>query len=196
MTTKEIIIEAAEKEFIAKGYANTTLRRIASKCNITATAIYRHFEDKEDIFQTVIKPFVDRVKSQAEEIEKKDYDFLNNNELDSVWEFEGECNLHFELLFNFKRPLVMLVIRERREWLKNYLLDIEYSSTMRYLKRMEELGYKVVALNPLSFKAILESYIDAYFHVLEMNLSLAESKKVCQTISEFFQSGFRKLLGF
>ena len=196
MTTKEIIIEAAEKEFIAKGYANTTLRRIAKKCNITATAIYRHFEDKEDIFQTVIKPFVDRVKSQAEEIEKKDYDFLNNNELDSVWEFEGECNLHFELLFNFKRPLVMLVIRERREWLKNYLLDIEYSSTMRYLKRMEELGYKVVALNPLSFKAILESYIDAYFHVLEMNLSLAESKKVCQTISEFFQSGFRKLLGF
>lgn|GEM_PF-4157664 len=196
MTTKEIIIEAAEKEFIAKGYANTTLRRIASKCNITATAIYRHFEDKEDIFQTVIKPFVDRVKSQAEEIEKKDYDFLNNNQLDSVWEFEGECNLHFELLFNFKRPLVMLVIRERREWLKNYLLDIEYSSTMRYLKRMEELGYKVVALNPLSFKAILESYIDAYFHVLEMNLSLAESKKVCQTISEFFQSGFRKLLGF
>lgn len=196
MTTKEIIIEAAEKEFIAKGYANTTLRRIASKCNITATAIYRHFEDKEDIFQSVIKPFVDRVKSQAEEIEKKDYDFLNNNELDSVWEFEGERNLHFELLFNFKRPLVMLVIRERREWLKNYLLDIEYSSTMRYLKRMEELGYKVVALNPLSFKAILESYIDAYFHVLEMNLSLAESKKVCQTISEFFQSGFRKLLGF
>ena len=196
MTTKEIIIEAAEKEFIAKGYANTTLRRIASKCNITATAIYRHFEDKEDIFQTVIKPFVDRVKSQAEEIEKKDYDFLNNNQLDSVWEFEGECNLHFELLFNYKRPLVMLVIRERREWLKNYLLDIEYSSTMRYLKRMGELGYKVVALNPLSFKAILESYIDAYFHVLEMNLSLAESKKVCQTISEFFQSGFRKLLGF
>ena len=196
MTTKEIIIEAAEKEFIAKGYANTTLRRIASKCNITATAIYRHFEDKEDIFQTVIKPFVDRVRSQAEEIEKKDYDFLNNNQLDSVWEFEGECNLHFELLFNYKRPLVMLVIRERREWLKNYLLDIEYSSTMRYLKRMEELGYKVVALNPLSFKAILESYIDAYFHVLEMNLSLAESKKVCQTISEFFQSGFRKLLGF
>lgn len=196
MTTKEIIIEAAEKEFIAKGYANTTLRRIASKCNITATAIYRHFEDKEDIFQTVIKPFVDRVKSQAQEIEKKDYDFLNNNQLDSVWEFEGERNLHFELLFNFKRPLVMLVIRERREWLKNYLLDIEYSSTMRYLKRMEELGYKVVALNPLSFKAILESYIDAYFHVLEMNLSLAESKKVCQTISEFFQSGFRKLLGF
>lgn len=196
MTTKEIIIEAAEKEFIAKGYANTTLRRIASKCNITATAIYRHFEDKEDIFQTVIKPFVDRIKSQAEEIEKKDYDFLNNNELDSVWEFEGESNPHFELLFNFKRPLVMLVIRERREWLKNYLLDIEYSSTMRYLKRMEELGYKVAALNPLSFKAILESYIDAYFHVLEMNLSLAESKKVCQTISEFFQSGFRKLLGF
>lgn len=196
MTTKEIIIEAAEKEFIAKGYANTTLRRIASKCNITATAIYRHFVDKEDIFQTVIKPFVDRVKSQAEEIEKRDYDFLNNNELDSVWEFEGECNPHFELLFNFKRPLVMLVIRERREWLKNYLLDIEYSSTMRYLKRMEELGYKVAALNPLSFKAILESYIDAYFHVLEMNLSLAESKKVCQTISEFFQGGFRKLLGF
>ena len=39
MTTKEMIVEVAKKEFIANGYDNTTLRKVASKCNITATPI-------------------------------------------------------------------------------------------------------------------------------------------------------------
>ena len=48
MTTKEMITKVAEKEFVLRGYADTTLRRIAAKCNITATAIYRHYTDKEE----------------------------------------------------------------------------------------------------------------------------------------------------
>ena len=121
MTTKEMIVEVAKKEFIANGYDNTTLRKVASKCNITATAIYRHFKDKEEIFQSVVQPFIDKLKKVSDEIEKTDYDLLFSNNVEQVWEFEEDRNIHFELLFTEYRPLVMLVIKERREWLLLHL---------------------------------------------------------------------------
>lgn len=196
MTTKEMIVEVAKKEFIAHGYADTTLRKVASKCNITATAVYRHFEDKEEIFQTVIHPFVDKLRKVSEEIEKTDYDLLFSNKVEQVWEFEDDRNIHFELLFTEHRPLVMLVIKERREWLKSVLLDSEYNSTMKYLNKMKELGYKLNDFDELSYKAILDSYLEAYFNVLEMNLNKNDSYNICKTISRFYRVGFRELLGF
>ena len=196
MTTKEMIVEVAKKEFIANGYDNTTLRKVASKCNITATAIYRHFKDKEEIFQSVVQPFIDKLKKVSDEIEKTDYDLLFSNNVEQVWEFEEDRNIHFELLFTEYRPLVMLVIKERRGWLKKVLLDSEYNSTMKYLNKMKELGYKLNDFDDLSYKAILDSYLEAYFHVLEMNLNKEDSYNICKSISEFYRIGFRHLLGF
>jgi AcrR family transcriptional regulator len=196
MTTKELITKVAEKEFVLRGYADTTLRRIAAKCNITATAIYRHYTDKEELFQAVIRPFIDKLNALSNEIEKVDYDLLEKNNVDQVWEFESERNIHFEVLFTEYRPLVGLVIKERREWIKNYLLEAEYTSTMKYLKRMKELGYKINDFDELSYKAILNSYLEAYFHVFSLNLSKEESFNICKTISEFYKVGFRQLLGF
>ncbi len=196
MTTKELITKVAEKEFVSHGYADTTLRRIAAKCNITATAIYRHYTDKEELFQAVIRPFIDKLNALSNEIEKADYDLLEKNNVDQVWEFESDRNVHFEILFTEYRPLVGLVIKERREWIKNYLLEAEYNSTMKYLKRMKELGYKINDFDELSYKAILNSYLEAYFHVFSLNLSKEESFNICKTISEFYRVGFRQLLGF
>ena len=196
MTTKELITKVAEKEFVSHGYADTTLRRIAAKCNITATAIYRHYTDKEELFQAVIRPFIDKLNALSNEIEKVDYDLLEKNNVDQVWEFESDRNIHFEVLFTEHRPLVGLVIKERREWIKNYLLEAEYTSTMKYLKRMKELGYKINDFDELSYKAILNSYLEAYFHVFSLNLSKEESFNICKTISEFYRVGFRQLLGF
>ena len=196
MTTKELIVKVAKAEFIAHGYTNTTLRKVASKCNITATAIYRHFRDKEEIFQAVIRPFIEKLNKVSNEIEKTDYDLLFNNNVEQVWAFEEDRNIHFELLFTEDRPIINLVIKERREWLKNILLESEYNSTMKYLNKMRELGYKLNDFDDLSYKAILDSYLEAYFHVLEMNLSKEDSFNICKTISEFYRVGFRNLLGF
>ncbi|MCR4897603.1 MAG: TetR/AcrR family transcriptional regulator [Acholeplasmatales bacterium] len=59
MDTKELILLVAKEEFIKKGYDDTSLRDIAKKCHISPTAIYRHFENKEDIFNEIIKPLFD-----------------------------------------------------------------------------------------------------------------------------------------
>ncbi len=196
MTTKERIIEVAREEFINNGYDKASLRTIAKKCDITATALYRHFKDKEDIFMSVALKFVNKLKEIADYITSVDYDLLLNNNPSEVWGFEGSNDFHFELIFKMDKDLVKLLINERRDWLKDLLITNEYEESLKYLEKMEEFGYKVNDFNKKAFRAILNSYVEAYFEVLNMNLDENESYDICKEITRFYTVGFRNLLGF
>jgi len=51
--TKEKILTAAITVFLDEGFQGLSMRRIAEKTGISAPAIYRHFEDKQDLVQGI-----------------------------------------------------------------------------------------------------------------------------------------------
>ncbi len=53
-STRERILIAAERLFAEQGYANVSMPTIAAASGITAGAIYKHFEGKEELFFHVV----------------------------------------------------------------------------------------------------------------------------------------------
>jgi AcrR family transcriptional regulator len=51
---KEQILQEATVLFTVHGYDGTSIRVIAKSCGITEAAIYRHFDSKENLYETVI----------------------------------------------------------------------------------------------------------------------------------------------
>lgn len=51
--TYDALLDAAEKEFSAKGVTRTTLNDVASAAGVTRGAIYWHFKDKSALFQAM-----------------------------------------------------------------------------------------------------------------------------------------------
>ncbi|MCR5349910.1 MAG: TetR/AcrR family transcriptional regulator [Acholeplasmatales bacterium] len=196
MTTKDKILQEAKIEFINKGYHDASLRTIAKKCGISAAALYRHFENKEDIFQKVIEPFVIKFNEIASFVQKTDYELLNNNQVDEMWNFEMEGGFHFDILFNDQIDIVKLIVKERKDWFKDFIITFEYEATIKYINAMKEHGYKVKVFNDLSFKALLDSYLESYIYILNKNLNKEELFKICNDINVFYTLGFRDLFGF
>jgi len=54
-STKDIILECARDQYLSEGYKGLSMRKIAQKADISATAIYRHFSNKEELFHHVVK---------------------------------------------------------------------------------------------------------------------------------------------
>ncbi|MDB5396614.1 MAG: transcriptional regulator [Rhodospirillales bacterium] len=48
------ILEAAKDEFLANGFADATIDGIAKTARISKQTLYRHFQDKADLFEAVI----------------------------------------------------------------------------------------------------------------------------------------------
>lgn len=53
--TKETILAAACDIYLTEGYKGMSMRKVAAKANISATAIYRHFENKEALHHQVLR---------------------------------------------------------------------------------------------------------------------------------------------
>ena len=52
--TKEKILEEALKLFAQSGYMGTSMNDIASKLGVTKAALYKHYKNKRDIFDSII----------------------------------------------------------------------------------------------------------------------------------------------
>lgn len=65
--TKTLLMDAAEKYFSSKGYHSTSMEDIASDVSIRPSAIYKHFRNKQDLYEAVldriIQPFFSMIKT-------------------------------------------------------------------------------------------------------------------------------------
>jgi len=51
---KNKILNCAIKVYMSEGYKNFSMRKVAKCAEITATAIYRHFENKDDLILAIV----------------------------------------------------------------------------------------------------------------------------------------------
>lgn len=61
---KQRILDAARKVLLADGYRNFSLRKIAREIDVSATSIYLHFENKDDLVHTLMEEAIEQLNSQ------------------------------------------------------------------------------------------------------------------------------------
>ena len=64
--TKTRLLQAATEEFAEYGYERSSLRRICKNAEVTTGALYFFFQDKEDLFQSVIAPVTEPILQMME----------------------------------------------------------------------------------------------------------------------------------
>lgn len=62
--TKDALTRAARALFVEKGYADTATPEIVKSAGVTRGALYHHFEDKADLFRTVVRAEFETVERE------------------------------------------------------------------------------------------------------------------------------------
>ena len=57
------VMAAARDEFLEYGFEKASMRRIGERCGLTAAGLYRHCRDKEDLFDQLVAPALERLDS-------------------------------------------------------------------------------------------------------------------------------------
>ena len=103
--TRQRILDAARDLFVAHGYEATSMRSIAKRIEYTPTAIYHHFESKEDLlselcgqdFRALAAAFqrIGRVEDPVERLERIGEAYVA---------FAVDNPMHYQLMFMTVRP--------------------------------------------------------------------------------------------
>ncbi len=99
--TREKILEVSRELFLKEGFKDVGIRRIANKANVTSSALYKHFDSKEDILDTLLTPYVDTWWEKC------------NESLETVQAFLLEAKT--------KEDIKKLVVMDGSEWFYSFM---------------------------------------------------------------------------
>lgn len=108
MKTKEKIIVEALNLFSIKGFSSVSVRDIASSVGIKASSLYNHFENKQDIFDTIVNKGSKLVNAFFNKINITTY--INKSKLINLNEISDDdfFNFHFEIFrFYFEDKFIL-----------------------------------------------------------------------------------------
>lgn len=73
---RERIINAATTEFALKGFDNANINNIAKKADVSVGSLYKYFENKQDLFLTIVHYSISSMEEVLNELAVKDEDIM------------------------------------------------------------------------------------------------------------------------
>ena len=183
LSTEQIILEAAEAEFLEKGYGNAKMMAIAKRVNVAHSMLHYYFRSKENLFQTIFLQKAQTVLPMFEGALEKRLPF-----------FEA-VRILIEAQFNFlaknpKLPLFLLTEILTNKKNKKLLFDVLSRKTipvLNKLKRMLDEEIKKGAVRPIEFYNFI-------MNIIAINASTFLAFPILQEIAEEADKSITNLL--
>lgn len=119
--TYERILPAAREEFLEKGFEQASMRSIAGKVGMSAAGLYRHFADKEALFTALVEPALTAVEEWYQLHKDFDYEMLERNDLDQMWESGADTGLIVNVVYPNFDAFKLLICRSEGTRYADYL---------------------------------------------------------------------------
>lgn len=196
--TYQKILPAAMAEFLEKGFEKATMRDIAAAAGITAAGLYRHFADKEAMFAALVEPVLAQFDQWYNQHKAEDYEYLERDDLDSLWNQGTELNMTLDLVYNNFDVFKLLLCRSEgtkyANWLHQFVM-LEQKETLAYMEAARQKGIPVRDIKPEELHLLLTAYAGALFEVVVHDFSKEDAIHYLKTLEEFFTPGWRAVLG-
>lgn len=122
------IANAARAEFLAKGYTDASLRKIAEKAGVTVGAIQTRYKSKDELFACLLKPFLDDIAALFQNTKSDYYSDSNAGILPHLKaSMQHESAAILRLIFDHYEEATLLLCRSAGSGLAHYFDEIVQS---------------------------------------------------------------------
>ncbi|MCR5785158.1 MAG: TetR/AcrR family transcriptional regulator [Eubacterium sp.] len=199
MNTKDKILGVAKKEFMEKGFKEASMRNIAKELGISATALYRHYKNKEEIFDAVVKPAVDACESFCGSEEEREHEIADCQGVEAMWADKTQIKLMVDMFYaNFDEQKLLFFGSEGTKYANYFHETITkvQNSTLKFMREFGPKDGKVKQIDDKEMHLLLSAQYSAMLEMIMHDFTYEEAIHYAETVNVFFREGWRKFLGF
>lgn len=196
--THQAILASAKTDFLRHGFAGASLRRIAADAGLTTGALYRHFRDKDALFEAVVAPAYLGFFELYHAHNQRNLNALPAEGMEPMWNGTEDSILFFMdyVYANFDAFKLLISCSEHSAYEKfiHTLVEEEIEATLHYMQTAEQLGMPVRAVRRESLHFLVSAQIS---NVLELVLHDTPQEVALCVMKEtvrFFEAGWRAFL--
>lgn len=193
----ERIVAAAKDEFLTYGFENASMRRIAANAGITASGLYKHFPNKEEMFAHLVQPMLDEFFVLYRQKEQEEHDAIE--QVGAAAAFLNEDALYtMEFIYDHLDAFRLLVCCSQGTRYENYahkLAEMEEESSLKYIEALRRHGDHVPAFDRKEFHLLVSANVEAVLQPIRHGFTRKEAMHYAATINTFFSKGWKWLCG-
>lgn len=191
------VMAAASEEFLEYGFEKASMRRVGERCGFTAAGLYRHCRDKEDLFDQLVAPAVERINAWMDAHLTK-YLAAVQDEGNLQWQ-DSWVDMMREIVYPHMDDYHLLLTCSSGTKYENFLHDLTQTAqeqTFQYLPVLRDKGLAIRAISPTEMHLLFSAYVTALFEPVIHRYTLEESMRCLETVEAFFLPGWKVLFGF
>lgn len=195
--THKKIIDSGKLNFLNDGYERSNLRKICKDAGVTTGAFYRHFEDKEDLFISLVEPLAKELLDFYDKYEEESFRDIEKNCGQDLAGINIDGSIESTLyMFSKKELFNLLIYKAHGTKYDNFIeLLVEKEDINRH-KAFQIISKKknIEAEIPKEAMHLLNhAYINALCEIVIHSQTEEEVKINTRIISKFFYDGWEKL---
>jgi AcrR family transcriptional regulator len=195
--TRQIILEHSKKEFLKNGYLNVSVRSLAKSANLTSGAIYTHFRDKAELFESLVLPALTDLKTLIKDVHEERMDLIGGERSSHGLGIGLEkLKLLIAKIYDHFTEFRLLMVASAGSGQEKFLESIsEYYSqcSEHYLAALKEKGAGVAKIEPEVIRMLSYSYFTAIFEIVGQNLPRERAEICIVPLFKFFEPGWEGL---
>lgn len=193
------LIPCMKAEFLEKGFEKASVRSIANRAGMSAAGIYRHFKDKEAMFDALVMPLVETYFSKYQESMQRNYALLDTEEIKRFWAISEEEGLQYvNFIYDHFDEFKLLLTRSDGTKHQNFLHKVSEMEVKEMTRLMDELrsrGFSVKVISEDGLHMLISGYVTSIFEVVIHDYPREKAIAYGKMLMEFLYPGWIKAFG-
>lgn len=197
-TTQELILNAAKAEFLEKGFQNASLRNIVKTAGVTTGAFYRYYPTKEALFESLVKPHADKIKSLYSDSVSKLESLPPQNQTEAMQTISSACmEQMLDYIYDHYDGFKLLICSAAGTSYENFihdLVEMEVESTYHYIGVLESLGHHVPQIDQGLCHMIASGLFSGIFEMVIHDMNKEDARKRIMQLKRFHTGGWERIM--
>lgn len=194
------IHEAAEKEFLKKGFQDASLRNIVKMVGVTTGAFYGYYKSKEELFEALVGPVAKYYLNHFQDLVIKFGSLPPEKQKEMMGRYSMDFTVQgIEFAYANLNSIKLLLTASGGTRYENFVHDIvelEIESTHRFMESMEQAGMFRTKMNSYFEHTIISGMYNSMFELIIHDVPYEEALECAKEICKFYQAGWSACMGF
>ncbi|MCR5773822.1 MAG: TetR/AcrR family transcriptional regulator; helix-turn-helix transcriptional regulator [Lachnospiraceae bacterium] len=190
--------KAIKEEFLEKGFEAASIRSIGARAGMTSAGLYRHYADKEAMFNAMVEPLVDEIKTWTKRHTEQKYNLVDAQAENRNLFGESFIDLIREVILPRRDEFKLLMTCSSGTKYENFIHEYARENQTAFLDAigyLREKGYPVIDIDEEKLHILLSAYLTACFEPIIHDYDDQKLDKYLDTIQEFFMPGWMRIMG-
>ena len=190
--------EAIKAEFLEKGFEGASIRSIGARAGMTSAGLYRHYKDKEDMFNAMVDPLIADIRKWTEHHISKNHELSSGKVKEDDLFGESFVDLVRDVILPKKDEFRLLFACSAGTKYENFIHDYVEENQKAFVKALVHLkknGYPVKVIEEEELHMLLSAYLTACFEPILHDYDAEKTDQYLNTLQDFFMPGWMKIMG-